>query len=117
MKKNNLKILTIVLIVVLIVLTILTFCILTKNFGLIKETFLGSNHNCYPYTAVLNARLSHLSPSKGWCTTGDYPELQTDEADSDSQKSSACDGSGDYYRIKGEESVKLNSKAWCKSTN
>lgn len=112
---KNLKVLTIIVIIVLIILTVLTFCVVTKNFNLIKEAFVGSNHNCYPYTADLNAKLSFSSPSKGWCTTGDYPDLKSEGDFSDSEKSSACGPSGDYYRIKGAESVKLNSKAWCKS--
>ena len=57
---------------------------------------------------------SHSSPSKGWCT-GDYPDLKSEDNFSDSEKSSACGPSGDYYRINGAESVKLDSKAWCKS--
>lgn len=114
---ENFKILTILLVILLILITAITVCILIKNISLLKETFSNSNHNCYPYTADLNARLSHLSPSKGWCTTGDYPELQSEGDFGDSKKSSACDASGNYYRIKGEESVKLNSKAWCKSAN
>ena len=112
---KNLKVLTVIVIIVLIILTVLTFCVVTKNSGLIKDTFVGSNHYCYPNTAELNARLSHSSPSKGWCTTGDYPDLKNEGNFSDSQKSSACGPSGDYYRINGAESVKLDSKAWCKS--
>lgn len=115
---NNLKLATVLIIIILVLLTVVTFCILVKNFSLVKETFFGGGkHNCYPYTAVLNAKLSHSSPSKGWCTTGDYPSLQNEGDLSDSEKSSACGGNNDYYRIKGEESIKLSSKSWCKSVN
>jgi len=113
---DKLKLLTIIVIVVLLVLTTLTLCMIVKNANLIKETFVESNHNCYPYTSVLNARLSFNSPSKGWCTTGDYDDLDEGEDDySDSKKSSACGPSGKYHRISGKESMKLDSKAWCKS--
>jgi hypothetical protein len=113
---KNLKLATILVIITLIILTIITVCLIAKNFSLVKETFLSSNHNCYPYSSVLNARLSFSSPSKGWCTTGDYPELKSDDDFSDSKKSSDC-GGDNYYRIKGDESVKLDSKSWCKSAN
>ena len=112
---ENLKLVTILIIIILIVLTVFTICISVKNFNLVKEAFFDGKHNCYPYTAVLNARLSYSSPSKGWCTTGDYPSLESEEELSDSEKSSACGNNNDYYRMKGEESIKLDSKSWCKS--
>ena len=112
---ENLKLVTILIIIILILLTIFTVCIFIKNYKIVNETFFGGKHNCYPYTAVLNPSLSYSSPSKGWCTTGDYPSLESEGDFSDSKKSSACGGNNDYYRVKGEESIKLNSKSWCKS--
>lgn len=113
---KNLKLVTIFIIIILILLTIFTVCMLVKNFRIVKEAFFGGGkHNCYPYTAVLNARLSYSSPSKGWCTTGDYPSLESEGELSDSEKSSSCGPNNDYYRMKGEESIKLDSKSWCKS--
>lgn len=113
---KNLKLVTILIIILLILLTIFTVCIFLKNLNIVREAFFGGGkHNCYPYTAVLNARLSYSSPSKGWCTTGDYPSLESEGELSDSEKSSSCGPNNDYYRIKGEESIKLDSKSWCKS--
>ena len=109
---NTVEILTIIFIVVLVVLTILTIYMMYSNSFAIKESFFASNHSCYHDSSDHNAKNSFKTKSKGWCTTGDYKSGSDSEFNDAGESKVRCPS--DYYRVKPNESVAFNSKAWCK---
>ena len=104
---------TILLIIVLGLLSIIIVCVFYRNTHLLKEAFFGSNHNCYPYTSDIPAKVSFKTKSKGWCTTADYGDTQRDGLSSDTGKSSMKCPDG-HYRLKAPDSLQTGTKTWCK---
>lgn len=110
---NSVKFLTIFLICMLIILSFITSYFIYVNRFIIKESFFASKHNCYPYTYDLNAGNSYKTLSKGWCTTGDYDDIDSeDNYESHGESSMKCPDR--HYRVNPDESIKYKSKAWCR---
>lgn len=109
---NTIEISTIIFIVVLVILTISTIYMMYINSFAIKESFFDSKHSCYHDSSDHNSKNSFKTKSKGWCTTGDYKTGSDSEFNDSGESKVRCPQ--DYYRVKPNESVNFNSKAWCK---
>ena len=111
---NSVKLFTIVLIIVLVFSSITTAYFLYLNKNLLVETFFSKgDHNCHPFSYELSAKNSFKSPSKGWCTIGNYDDdKESDDFGSYNRSNEKCPDR--HYRVEPQESVKFKSKAWCK---
>ena len=86
-----------------------------------NETFSNdSKHNCYPYSANLNAKNSYNSLLKGWC--GDIQPYSfsnifnfnlSEDIDKDYNLKSNEKCGESYSRVSPNTSHKLKSKSWC----
>ena len=109
---DTLQITTIIILVLLIIITMITLCMMYKNGPMLKTEFFESNHNCYPYTSDLPPHYSHLSKSKGWCTTGDYGKQKHDGDIADGESSIKCPHN--HFKVDADDSHRTNLKAWCR---
>jgi hypothetical protein len=70
-------------------------------------------HNCPPLTVNNDPFYSHMSPSKGWCTSNSYAQMPVKDEQPEFNKSpNKCPM--DYSRVSGAESINSESKSFCK---
>lgn len=109
---NKVEKLTVFFIIALLALTLVTIIIISYSKDALKETFFVGDHNCYPYTSVLNPRYSFKSKSKGWCTTADYGDMPSGN-DYSIYNDSKVKCPANYSRVSPKDSHSYQSKAWC----